>query len=1554
MNSEIARLYQALRVNREFRLLWADRIQKHLFNSGALTGLNISNRFNELRAQLEPSFSPAQAMDIEILQWARDRFPIVMGQFNTYGLYGYSNALYGIFASSNTPAFNQFGGRVASGFLLTMTNPLGGPIYYTTNGDDPRVPFSAAVSNSALSYTDPITLNRTVLIKARSLHNGTNWSALAETEFKVEALIPTLRITAIMYNPIGGSGYEFIELQNYGTTPVNLSGMSFSGINFTFPQPTILGPGSRIVLSSDANVAGFAQRYPGVAVAGRFGGALNNAGERIALLDRNGNTIHSVTYGNSGLWPVLANGAGYSLVLVDPSGDQNNPLNWHASAAQNGSPGAGDVFPPPPAGVILNEVSAASSPQWIELYNQGSGTVDLAGYSLTDDSQSRKYILPSTNIGAGQYAIVYPSNYFTLNARGDEVLLYNAQTNLLSRIAFGLQAAGYTFSRTNIEWSLGNPTPGTANAAAALGSASGLVINEWLANPLSGEDDWLELWNNSAQPVALQGVYVGVSNALFRISSRSFIGPYGFAQLFADEDSGSDHLDLRLPAAGGSIAIYDSSGVEVNRANYGAQTENISQGRLPDGSATVQSFPGSASPGASNYVSTYTGPYINEVMARNVAAVTNGVGRAADWIEIYNAGASAVDLGGMSLSLDTLRPFQWVFPTGSVVPASGYLVVWCDGDLPGSTNFEATLNCGQSLNGAGGGVYLFNAGGQVVNSIEYGFQLPDQTIGRNGAQWRLLQTFTPGAANAAAVTLGSTTNLTFNEWMADPIGGDDWFELYNSGTQPVDLAGLILTDDPSVAGISKHRIGQLSFIGAKGFVRFEADGNPGISPDHVNFLLDAGGESLRLYNPATFAPIASVYFGAQAFGVSEGRLPDGGTNVARFSGSATPGASNYQLPANVLINEVLVSANQIELYNPTADTANIGGWYLSNTRADYKLYRIPDGTSVPAGGYRVLTPGFSLNTTAGGEVILAGADGAGNLNNQRVHAVFGPQDAGVSFGRFATSQGVQFVALAQATLGAANAPARVGPIVINEIMYNPPPGGVEYVELLNISSTAQSFAGWALANAVNVPLPNEVLAAGGYRKITITPEQGHLDNAGERLDLLKPGNIVVDSVAYGDSTPWPSGAVDGGGLSLQRRDSAQFGNDPLNWLASEPTRGAENGPGTVPLPEVLTAPQSQVLRADALLRLSVDVFGGLPLAYQWRLDGNAIAGATLPEYVVIFAQLEHGGTYDVLVSNPAGTTVSPAANVFVQAAPVITVPPQNQTIPTNTSATFTVVVRASPPISYQWRFNGAPIPGATTASLTISNSGLAQIGDYSVVASNPFGNTSAAAYLAVLVPPTFVLQPVSQTVVEGDDATFRTIVTGLPPLAFRWRRPGVSQVTNAIGGDTGIITFTNVPLTYSNNTIDCIASNPVRPTGVQSRQVRLFVLPDTDHDRLPDAWELANGFNANDASDANVDTDGDGLSNRQEYLAGTDPRDSNSFLRVKLVGVNLNTPAAVLSFNAVSNKTYSVLYNSALQAPDWAKLLDVESEITNRLMQVTDPSPNAASRFYKLVTPATR
>jgi len=98
------------------------------------------------------------------------------------------------------PEFNQFGGRVPSGFSLVITSAVS-TIYYTTNGDDPRVYGTGLVSGSATAYSGPVTLSSNVVVKARVRNTGGTWSALTEAEFIVSSLAVPLRFTEIMYNP---------------------------------------------------------------------------------------------------------------------------------------------------------------------------------------------------------------------------------------------------------------------------------------------------------------------------------------------------------------------------------------------------------------------------------------------------------------------------------------------------------------------------------------------------------------------------------------------------------------------------------------------------------------------------------------------------------------------------------------------------------------------------------------------------------------------------------------------------------------------------------------------------------------------------------------------------------------------------------------------------------------------------------------------------------------------------------------------------------------------------------------------------------------------------------------------------------------------------------------------------------------------------------------------------------------------------------------------------------------------------------------------------------
>jgi hypothetical protein len=183
------------------------------------------------------------------------------------------------------------------------------------------------------------------------------------------------------------------------------------------------------------------------------------------------------------------------------------------------------------------------------------------------------------------------------------------------------------------------------------------------------------------------------------------------------------------------------------------------------------------------------------------------------------------------------------------LPSQAYVVVWCDGSRPVSY-YSTNLNTGRSISSESSGAYLFNNSGQLVDSVAFGFQVADLSIGRSASNWRLLSAPTPGATNAAPATLGSVQNLRINEWMASPLSGDDWFELYNLDPLPVELSGIFLTDDPTLAGQTNSVAAPLSFIGGNGWVQWKADGQLANGRDHVAFSLDALGETLRFIRAA--------------------------------------------------------------------------------------------------------------------------------------------------------------------------------------------------------------------------------------------------------------------------------------------------------------------------------------------------------------------------------------------------------------------------------------------------------------------------------------------------------------------------------------------------------------------------------------------------------------------------------------------------------------------------------------------------------------------------------
>ncbi len=243
------------------------------------------------------------------------------------------------------PIFNQQGGQIDIGFELTITKPDGvsGKIYYTIDGTDPHRISQSSPTASAIEYTGPITMTKSVEIQARVL-DGTKWLPLNKATFSVGLVTDNLRITEIMYHPQdepdGDPNAEFIELKNIGTEDINLNFVNFTnGIYFTFGDIT-LAAGGYIVVIKDTS-AFEAQYGSSINIAGVYDGSLSNGGETLALEDATGNTIQEFKYRDN--WYPTTDGNGYSLTIINPANSDlqswSLPGAWRPSYIIGGTPG---------------------------------------------------------------------------------------------------------------------------------------------------------------------------------------------------------------------------------------------------------------------------------------------------------------------------------------------------------------------------------------------------------------------------------------------------------------------------------------------------------------------------------------------------------------------------------------------------------------------------------------------------------------------------------------------------------------------------------------------------------------------------------------------------------------------------------------------------------------------------------------------------------------------------------------------------------------------------------------------------------------------------------------------------------------------------------------------------------------------------------------------------------------------------------------------------------------------------------------------------------------
>ncbi len=233
-------------------------------------------------------------------------------------------------------------------------------------------------------------------------------------------------------------------------------------------------------------------------------------------------------------------------------------------------------------------------------------------------------------------------------------------------------------------------------------------------------------------------------------------------------------------------------------------------------------------------------------------------------------------------------------------------------------------------------------------------------------------------------------------------------------------------------------------------------------------------------------------------------------------------------------------------------------------------------------------------------------------------------------------------------------------------------------------------------------------------------------------------------------------------------------------------------------PIIVQGPQSAVVNSGSFTHphLATVVYGTEPLSYQWSFNNVPIPEATNAS-LALTMDATRVGAYSVAVSNLVGSTSSPPAYLVLPGKPTLFQSPQSRTVTNGATVAFAVTAVGAGTLGYQWQHSGTNLPGATNATLSLTNVSVAQAGTYSVSVGNASGTTnSAPATLTVMVPPQITVPPpASVTNFAGSTAQFGVTATGTAPLGYQWFY-GLTPVLNAT---SSTLSLPNVQLAQAGN-----------------------------------------------------------------------------------------------------------------------------------------------------------
>lgn len=342
--------------------------------------------------------------------------------------------------------------------------------------------------------------------------------------------------------------------------------------------------------------------------------------------------------------------------------------------------------------------------------------------------------------------------------------------------------------------------------------------------------------------------------------------------------------------------------------------------------------------------------------------------------------------------------------------------------------------------------------------------------------------------------------------------------------------------------------------------------------------------------------------------------------------------------------------------------------------------------------------------------------------------------------------------------------------------------------------------------------------------------------------------LLVGGVTFGTT---PGGAYSGLVDDVQIYNRA-LKDGEIDFLFQNPGQAISGAPVIESQPPNVTV----VLGGTAVFSVTNGGIG--PFTYQWRFNGTNIAGASNPILTLTNVQALQAGSYSVRIDNALGFTISTNATLNVLLPPFVTAQPTNFTVLAGGTASFSVTAGGTPPLSFQWRFNGTNLPGANSPTLSVPNAQVQNQGDYSVVIGNPYGSaTSSNAVLTVNSPPVITQQPRGRVATVASPASFNVGVAGNAPFRYQWLFNGLAipGATNSAHVIPGVVNaHAGIYSVLVTNAFGFAASS----------NASLNVIPA----RVLSPWGAAAGGFGADVANA-VAVDGDGNAFVTGYFTGT-------------------------------------------------------------------------------------